>query len=59
MDNDIMEIRERLAKIETLLTSNYAALEARVKKLEDNNTWLTRAVIGEVIGIIFLAVFKF
>lgn len=52
MDNELMEVRERLIRIETLLETDVKSLEARIKRLEENNIWLTRAVIAEVIGII-------
>lgn len=35
--------------------ARFVAIEERLKKQEDNTTWLVRSVIGEVIGIFFLA----
>lgn len=36
--------------------ARFVAIEERVEKQENNTTWLVRTVIGEVIGIVFLAI---
>ncbi|EPY2274699.1 hemolysin XhlA family protein [Clostridium sp. FAM 1755] len=51
----IQEVRERLIRIEGKIENandKHETLEKRVNKLEENNTWLTRAIIGQIIGII-------
>ncbi|EJO5346374.1 hemolysin XhlA family protein [Clostridium sporogenes] len=51
----IQEVRERLIRIEGKIENandKHKTLEKRVNKLEENNTWLTRAIIGQIIGII-------
>ncbi|ENJ9653859.1 hemolysin XhlA [Clostridium botulinum] len=51
----IQEVRERLIRIEGKIENaneKHIILEKRVSKLEENNTWLTRAIIGQIIGII-------
>lgn len=58
MDNeskDIIEIKERLTRIEVLLDQKVAVLENRVTKLENNQLWMVRTIIGGVI-IALLAV---
>ncbi|MCM8710552.1 hemolysin XhlA family protein [Clostridium sp. SYSU_GA19001] len=52
----IQDLRDRLIKIETLLEQKFVItdiktkeLEERIKKLEENQTWLWRAVVGAVI----------
>lgn len=54
-DESTQEIKERLVRIETLLEVNIQDLYDRVKKLEDNQTWLYRLVFGAIVtGIIAL-----
>ncbi|MEG0774820.1 hemolysin XhlA [Clostridium sp.] len=51
----IQEIRERLIRIESKIentTEKYLTLEKRVTKIEDNNTWISRAIVGQVIAAI-------
>ncbi|GAA0116959.1 hemolysin XhlA family protein [Clostridium senegalense] len=51
----IQEIRERLIRIESKIENSkekHVELEKRVCKIEDNNTWLIRAVIGQIIAAI-------
>lgn len=56
-DDRIVEIVERLARIETMLQSDIKALSDRVNKLESSNTWLSRTVIGIVIsGVMALVI---
>ena len=45
----IQDIRERLVKIETLLEVNNKDLFNRIKKLEDNQTWLYSLVFGAIV----------
>ena len=53
--DDIVEIKERLTKIEVLLSEKVAALEGRVAKLESNQAWLVRTLIGSVVlGLVAL-----
>ena len=52
MNNETREIFERLVRIETLLQSDVKALEERVSKLENANTWLSRTIIGIIISAI-------
>lgn len=58
----IREVRERLIRIEGKLenaTDKHNTLEKRVSKLEETNTWLTRAIIGQMIGAIVAFFIKF
>lgn len=50
---DIVEIKERLMRIETLLNEKVGYLDTRVSKLEANQKWVALAVIGAVIVAIF------
>lgn len=50
--HDLGEIKERLVKIETLLTVKFDGVVSRVDKLEDNQKWLVRSIIGLVVGAI-------
>lgn len=53
--DDVVEIKERLTKIEVLLSEKVAALEGRVAKLESNQSWLVRTLIGAVVlGLVAL-----
>ena len=53
--DDVVEIKERLTKIEVLLSEEVAALEGRVAKLESNQAWLVRTLIGSVVlGLVAL-----
>ena len=53
--DDVVEIKERLTKIEVLLSEKVAALESRVAKLESNQAWLVRTLIGSVVlGLVAL-----
>lgn len=53
--DDVVEIKERLTKIEVLLSEKVGALETRVAKLENNQTWLVRTLIGSVVlGLVAL-----
>ena len=53
--DDLVEIKERLTKIEVLLSEKVAALEGRVAKLESNQAWLVRTLIGSVVlGLVAL-----
>lgn len=49
---DIVEIKERLTRIEILLEHKVGGLSDRVKKLEDNQKWLVCAVVGSVIAAV-------
>lgn len=53
--DDVVEIKERLTKIEVLLSEKVGALETRVAKLESNQAWLVRTLIGSVVlGLVAL-----
>ena len=54
----IQDIRERLVKIETLLEVNNKDLFNRIKKLEDNQTWLYRLVFGDIVTGAVALLFK-
>ena len=54
----IQYIRERLLKIETLLEVNNKDLFNRIKKLEDNQTWLYRLVFGAIVTGAVALLFK-
>lgn len=49
---DIVEIKERLMRIETILNEKVGYLDSRVSKLEANQKWVALAVIGAVIASI-------
>lgn len=71
--NDIVDIKERVARIETMLTEQLRTSNAekelqeektknlglRVDKLESNQKWLVVTVIGAVILAILKVVLKF
>lgn len=48
-NNDVVEIKERLTKIEVLLSEKVTALEGRVAKLENNQAWTVRTIVGAVV----------
>lgn len=47
-NDDVMEIKERLARIEVLLSEKVGQLENRVAKLEGNQRWLVIIILGAV-----------
>ena len=52
MEKEVTEIKERLIKIEVLLNSELDALKRRVTKLEANQEWIVKVVIGAVAGAV-------
>lgn len=50
--NDLIEIKERLVKIETILTVKFDNVASRVDKLEDNQKWVTRSIVGLIIAAV-------
>ena len=48
-NDDVMEIKERLTRIEVLLSEKVGQLENRVAKLESNQRWLVILVLGAVV----------
>jgi hypothetical protein len=46
----LIDIREKVVRIET----HFIDLKDRVKKVEDNQTWLWRTFVGAIIGWIYL-----
>lgn len=48
-NDDVMEIKERLARIEVLLSEKVGQLENRVAKLEGNQRWLVILILGAVV----------
>ena len=57
-EKDVQDIKERLVRIETLLEVNNKDLFNRIKKLEDNQSWLVKAVVGAIIAGIIALYFK-
>lgn len=69
-NNDMSEVLQKITKIETILESKdeisnlktknestkVEEIEKRVGKLESSQTWLIRAIILEVIGLLSLIV---
>jgi hypothetical protein len=50
-ENEIVqEILQRLVKLETLLESKMNNTDERLKKLESNQEWLWRGVVGGIIA---------
>ena len=47
--DDVVEIKERLARIEVLLSEKVGNLERRVAQLESNQKWVVRMVVGAVV----------
>ena len=47
--DDVVEIKERLTKIEVLLSEQVGNLSCRVTKLENNQAWLVRTIVGAVL----------
>lgn len=47
--DDVVEIKQRLTKIEVLLSEQVSNLSNRVTKLENNQAWLVRTLIGSVV----------
>lgn len=47
--DDVVEIKERLTRIEVLLSEKVGNLEKRVAQLESNQKWVVRMVVGAVI----------
>lgn len=57
MDNtDVIEIKQRLTKIETLLSEKVSYLDTRVSKLEANQRWVVITVIGVVLAAILASI---
>ena len=53
--DDVVEIKQRLTKIEVLLSEQVSNLSNRVTKLENNQAWLVRTLIGSVVlGLVAL-----
>lgn len=46
---DMVQIADKLARIETLLSEKVGGLEKRVGQLESNQRWLILLVVGSVI----------
>jgi hypothetical protein len=49
------DIRERLVRVETKIDDN---LKGRLEKIEDNQVWLWRTVIGGFIGAVIAFIIK-
>lgn len=71
-ENFEIQVLTRLTVIETKLDdykkiedisyrayNNSKQNEQDIKEIKDNNTWLKRTIIGEIIGLVFLAVAMF
>lgn len=46
----VQDIKERLVRIETLLEVNNKDLFNRIKKLEENQSWVIKALVGAIIA---------
>lgn len=46
---DLLEIKERLVKIEVLLSEKVSQLEKRVTNIENNQKWFIRIILSAVI----------
>jgi len=55
---NVQEIKERLVRIETLLEVNNKDLFNRLKKLEDNQSWLIKTVAAAIIAGVVALYFK-
>ena len=55
-NSDVIEIKERLTKIETLLSEKVTYIDTRVSKLEANQRWVAITVIGAVLAVILASV---
>lgn len=49
LEQTIIEIKERVIKIEVLLNTEIENLQRRVAKLEANQDWLIKTIIGAII----------
>ena len=49
LEQAIIEIREKVIKIEVLLNAEVDNLKRRTAKLEANQEWLIRTIVGAVI----------
>ena len=71
-ENFEIQVLTRLAVIESKLDdykkiedvcyrayNNSKQNEKDIKEIKENNTWLKRTIVGEVIGLVFLAVSMF
>lgn len=45
-----IEVKERLVKIEVMLNSELDSLKKRIAKLEANQEWIIRLVLGSLVG---------
>ena len=54
--DDVMEIKERLTRIEVLLSEKVGQLENRVAKLEGNQRWLVIIILGAVVTAVMKTV---
>lgn len=48
-DNNNIEIIERLVRIETLLEKTFKDHDSRITKLENNQSWLVKSILGVII----------
>ncbi|GEP65191.1 hypothetical protein CBE01nite_29590 [Clostridium beijerinckii] len=66
-ESTVQSILQRLTKIETLLEvdvknledrvdKDYKNMDVRISKIESNNTWLWRTIVGAIIGVVIGAV---
>lgn len=58
IDKKIDVIAEKINSGESVTDLKIKPLETRVFNLEDNQKWLIRAIIGEVIAIVCAFIFK-
>jgi hypothetical protein len=49
-ENETKEILQRLASLETLIKTTLVTTDRRLDKIEENQTWLWRTLIGGFVG---------
>lgn len=54
----IQEVRERLIKIETMVELQLKDFDSRIRRIEDNQSWLWKSVLGSVIASVLAFYFK-
>lgn len=57
IDKKIDVINEKIVTADKIEDLKFNPLENRVKKIEDNQTWLWRTLAGTIIGIIIKIIF--
>jgi len=52
IDKKIDVINEKLVNIDKMEELKYSPMEKRIEALEENQKWLRRTTIGEIIGVV-------